>query len=151
MLRFSLVAFVVLAQTSAGAEPPQEDDAFGAALTLEVATPLPQVIAQAERYAKQPVLVRGTLTDVCQRKGCWTVIRDQGAHVRVRFKDYGFFLPKDSMGRGALVEGVVTIETLSEKEARHYEEESRQGDPDSVKGPRREVGFLASGVRLLPR
>lgn len=150
-LRLSLVLVAVLAQSSAGAEPPEERDAFGAGLTLETATPLPEVIARAEHYAKQPVLLRGKLTDVCQRKGCWTVIRDRGVQVRVRFKDYGFFLPKDSTGRGALVEGVVTIEMLSEKEARHYEEESRHGDPDAVTGPRREVGFLASGVRLLPR
>lgn len=151
VLRPCIVAFVVLAGTPAGAEPPRERDAFGAALTLEATTPLPQVVARAERYTKRPVLVRGTLTDVCQRKGCWTVLRDRGAQVRVRFKDYGFFLPKDSIGREALVEGVATIRTLSEQDARHYEEESRHGDPDSVTGPRREVGLLASGVRLLPR
>lgn len=151
MLSLSFVALFVLAQTAAGAEPAPQGDAFGAALTLEATTPLAQVVARAEHYAKRPVLVRGTLTDVCQRKGCWTVIRDGDAQVRVRFKEYGFFLPKDSIGREALVEGVATIRTLSEQDARHYEQESRHGDPDSVRGPRREVGFLASGVRLLPR
>jgi hypothetical protein len=38
---------------------------------------------------------------------------------------------------------------LSEKTARHYEEESPGGDPSKVKGPRRELGMTASGVRLV--
>ncbi len=131
------------------AEPPEAADDFGAALTLEKATPLPDVLANAERYAEQPVLIHGRLTDVCQKMGCWTVIQDQGAQVRVRFKDYGFSLPKDSIGCEAFVEGVVAVEAISEKQARHYESESRDGDPDSVKGPQRKVGFTATGVRLI--
>jgi hypothetical protein len=135
----------------AAAESPKPADSFGAALTLEEATPLASVLANAERYTSEPVLIHGRLSDVCQRKGCWTVIQDEGAHVRVRFKDYGFFIPKDATGREAFVEGIVTIETLSEDEARHYESESRDGDPDSVKGPQRQVGFMASGVRLIQK
>ncbi len=45
----------------------------------------------------------------------------------MRFKGYGFFLPVDSTGREAWVQGVV-VETPSEK-----------------------VGFTASGVRLVCR
>ena len=133
------------------AEPPEAADGFGAELTLEKTTPLADVLANVERYEKQPVLIRGRLNDVCQRMGCWMVIQDQGAQIRVRFKDYGFVIPVDSIGREALVEGVVAIETLSEKQARHYESESRDGHPDSVKGPRREVAFTATGVRLIRR
>ncbi len=144
-----LLAALVLAPDPLAAGPAKAGDDFGAGLTLEQPTPLADVLAKPERYAEQRVLIHGRLTDVCQRKGCWTVIQDHGAQVRVRFKDYGFFLPKDSTGREALVEGVVTIETLSEEEARHYESESRRGDPDSVVGPQRQVGFMASGVRLI--
>ena len=56
---------------------------------------------------------------MCPKKGCWTVLRQGDASVRVRFKDYGFFLPKDSSGKQPYVEGVVNVETLSEKTARH--------------------------------
>ena len=68
----------------------------------------------------------------------------------VRFHDYGFFLPKDAMGVRAQLEGIAEIRTLSENEARHYAAESRDGDPDSIEGPQREIGFVATGVRLLP-
>jgi hypothetical protein len=121
---------------------------FGAGVTLTEKTPLADVLAAPERYAAAPVLVEGRIADVCQKKGCWTVLTDGKNTVRVRFQDYGFFLPKDAFGATALVQGVAVIRTLSEKEARHYEAESRGGDPGAVHGEQREVGIVASGVRL---
>ena len=123
---------------------------FGAGLTLTETTPLGDVLAAPQRYEAKPVLLRGRLTDLCTKKGCWTVLADGDASVRVRFQDYGFFLPKDALGKTALAEGVATVRMLSEREARHYASESRGGDPDSIVGPQRELGFVASGVRLLP-
>ncbi len=122
---------------------------FGAGLTLERLTEIGEVARNPERYAGKPVLLRGRISEVCQRKGCWMILREGEASVRIRFKDYGFFVPKDCSGKQAYVEGIVKAETLSEKTARHYEEESPGGDPSKVKGPRRELGMTASGVRLV--
>jgi hypothetical protein len=148
------VSVVLLVSAPASAEPspgvPAGKD-FGAGLTLSLPTSLADVVLDPERFEQQPILLHGRISDVCQKKGCWTILRDGTAHVRVRFKDYAFFLPKDATGAEAFIEGIVVVETLSEKEARHYESESRNGDPESVDGPRREVGFTASGVRLLGR
>jgi len=124
---------------------------FGAGLTLTAPTALSEVVQDPERFEQQPILVHGRVADVCQRKGCWMMLRDESAHVRVHFKDYGFFVPTDSMGNEAFVEGIVTVETLSESAARHYESESRREDPDLVNGPQREVIFTATGVRLVGR
>lgn len=152
---FLVLVFVVTA-SSVFAEPSDPSPAlpsgrdFGAGLTLKQATRLADVVQSPERFSAAPVLVRGRLSDVCQRRGCWTVVRQGDVQVRVRFKDYGFFLPTDSTGSEAYIEGVVKVVTLSEKDARHYESESRNGAPESVTGPVREVEFTASGVRLLP-
>lgn len=149
----SALALALLAPV-AHADPPAKlpsGDDFGAGLSLSRPTPLAEIVGSPERFAEKPVLVRGRLADVCQRKGCWTVVRDGTAQVRVRFKDYGFFLPTDATGREAYVEGLAKVVTLSKKDARHYESESRNGDPGSITGPVREVAFTASGVRLLPR
>lgn len=124
---------------------------YGAGLTLDQVTPLAEVFAQPERFADEPVLVSGRITDVCQKKGCWTLLRDGDAEVRVRFKDYGFFLPKDCRGQQAFVEGRVQIKELSAREARHYDSESQNADAAQTTGARREVGLLASGVKLIER
>ena len=79
--------------------------------------------------------------------GVTNLFRD--AFVRVRFHDYGFFLPQDVLGADALVEGRATLRTLSEREARHLAAESRGGNPDAIEGPQRELGFVATGVRVL--
>jgi hypothetical protein len=148
-----LALILLLPAQGLAKDPPKlpAGDDFGAPIGLAAPTRLSQVVEDPDAYAGRPVLLQGTVSDVCQRKGCWTVLRDGDAHVRIRFKDYGFFLPKDATGRAIYAEGTVDVKTLSEDEARHYEEESRDGKPDEVTGPRREVGFTASGVRLLPR
>ncbi|MCG8587799.1 MAG: DUF4920 domain-containing protein [Proteobacteria bacterium] len=146
-----LLVVPLCAALGSTAEPLPPGDDFGAALTLRETTPLAAVVADPERFAGRSVLVRGRVSDVCQKKGCWTILRDGEAHVRVRFEDYGFFLPKDSLGSDAWAQGVVSVVTLSEDEARHYEAESRGGDPDRIQGPQRRVHFTASGVRLVRR
>lgn len=122
---------------------------FGAGIRLRDTTRLVEVVRHPERYAGRPVLVRAQVTDACQRRGCWIVLSDGQEGIRVRFQDYGFFLPKDSAGKLAYVEGLVASETLSEETARHYEAETEGGDPSRIRGPQQVVSFTASGVRLL--
>ena len=155
-LALALLPWLLLGAGGAREElrPPEADPeprAFGAPLELEETTRLGVVLANPERFTDTPVRIRGRLTDLCQKKGCWTVVQDGDAVARVRFRDYGFFLPPDALGRTALIEGVASIRTLSEREARHYAAESRGGDPEAIDGPQHEVGIVASGVRLLPR
>jgi hypothetical protein len=147
---FILLALVGSFTAAAGAPSaiPAGSD-FGAGLTLSEPTPLADVVREPEKFEARPVLVRGRISDVCQRKGCWVVLRDGGEQVRVRFHDYGFFLPTDIAGSEAFVEGLVKVEELSQKDARHYASESVDGNPDSITGPQREVGFTATGVRVI--
>ena len=147
----ALTLAVTLAAPPGLAEAPTESAAFldyGAGIALDSETPLATLLAEPERFTETPQLVRGRLVDICQKKGCWTVLADGQAQVRVRFADYGFFVPTDAIGRDALVEGVVTVRTLSEADAKHYAAESKHGDPDAIEGPQHEIGFLATGVRI---
>jgi len=122
---------------------------FGAGLSLKRISPLGPVLREPERFEARPLLLQGRISDVCQKKGCWTVLSQGPDSIRVRFEDYGFFLPTDCSGKQAYVEGRVVVETLSEKQARHYASESRAANPDEIHGPQREVGFIATGVRLI--
>lgn len=148
----SLVVLALVAACTAVAGAPSEIPPgrdFGAGLTLREPVSLAEVVRSPERFEARPVLLHGRISDVCQRKGCWVVLRDGGEQVRVRFHDYAFFLPTDVAGSEAFVEGLVKVEELSQEDARHYASESVAGDPDSIDGPQREVGFTATGVRLV--
>jgi hypothetical protein len=127
--------------------PAGED--FGAGITLSEVSDFGDVVSDPAKYSDAPVLVRGTISDVCQRKGCWLVLSEGAHRVQIRFADYAFFVPKDSRGKQAYVEGRVKAETLSEEEARHYAAESIDGDPSAIRGPQEVVSFTATGVRIV--
>ena len=76
------------------------------------------------------------------------VLKPGDQSVRVTFKDYGFFVPKDSAGQTAVLEGVFTVKTIPEKTAKHYAGETPGGKPDAIQGDQKELSFLASGVEL---
>jgi hypothetical protein len=146
------VALLLLLSSAAwaGAEPALPDgDDYGAGLTLEEITPLGEVVSHPELYVDRTLLLKGRIRDVCQKKGCWMVLTDGESQMRIRFADYGFFVPKDSGGKDAYVEGRAAAEEISEDEARHYEAEASNGDPSKVHGPQRVVSFTATGVRLV--
>jgi hypothetical protein len=135
--------------SSAGAAALPAGEEFGSALTLGDVTGLQDVVRRPQAYADRPVLVRARVYDVCQRKGCWMVLREGDSEVRVSFKDYGFFVPRDCTGQLAYVEGRVTSEMLGEEDARHYAGESLRDDPAQIEGPQRVVALEATGVRLI--
>ncbi|MEQ9467295.1 MAG: DUF4920 domain-containing protein [Ekhidna sp.] len=88
--------------------------------------------------------VRGVIEEVCQMKGCWMTLRnEEGANIRVTFKDYGFFVPKDISGREVIIEGVAIKEVLDEDVARHYAEDGGKEYDESM---RNSISFVAEGV-----
>ena len=46
------------------------------------------------------------ITDVCQKKGCWMVIEDNG-YMRVLMKDHAFAVDMNATGKTCDVEGVI--------------------------------------------
>ena len=77
-------------------------------------------------------------------------MRGEKESVRIRFQDYGFFLPKDCRGMVAYAEGRIAVEAMDRDEIEHYREESATGETPEARDPRRVVRFTASGVRLVP-
>ncbi len=70
------------------------------------------------------IKVRGEVVGVCKKKGCWMVITDGVDSVRVIFKDYGFFVPKDIEGYIVAAEGEAYYDTFSVAEQRHIAEDA---------------------------
>lgn len=93
----------------------------------------------------------GVVKEVCQAKGCWMkVVLDDGAEAMVRFKDYGFFMPKDSAGKEVIVNGSAFIEEMSVEDQRHYAEDAGKSEAEIavITEAKRTLGFVADGVLL---
>lgn len=97
------------------------------------------------------VQTKGKVAKVCEMKGCWMMLEDQGASMRIVFKDYSFFVSKKLVGKSVLVEGLVKRKEQSVAEQKHYLED--EGAPaakiEAVTKPLQIVYFEASGVKTL--
>lgn len=112
-----------------------------------------QLVASLEESETvSDVVVKGTVVDVCKVKGCWmTLQRDSGDAVRVTFKDYGFFVPKDIHERTVLMKGKGEIVITPVEELQHYAEDDGQSKEEIAKitEPKQEFVFEAEGVVLV--
>jgi hypothetical protein len=99
---------------------------FGEAIDKKGAIPVRKLPQKLEDDQAQDIKVKGTVTEVCQAKGCWMKIDlGDGETMRVKFKDYGFFVPKDAAGKTAIMHGVAKKEEVSVDELKHLAEGCR--------------------------
>src|ERR1700758_743678 len=97
---------------------------FGDTIALGGATPANQLLKEIRGKDSLKVKVTGIIEDVCQKKGCWMDINTgEGKTMKVRFKDYGFFIPKNAKGKTAIFEGIAYTDTVSVNELKHYAED----------------------------
>lgn len=121
---------------------------FGAPLGNSPKVTLADLVKDPGAWSGKTVRTEGVVATVCQEKGCWMVLRSGDRSIRVTFKDYGFFVPKDSAGTTAVMEGVFKVRTLPEATAKHYASETPGGKPDAIKGDQKELSLVASGVEI---
>ncbi len=126
---------------------------YGAPLGDSPKVALADLAKNAERYSGKTVRTEGVVSEVCQDMGCWMVLKTGDQSVRVSFKDHAFFLPKDSAGMAAVMEGVFSPKSASGGEAKHCDGEAAGGKRDEAKHAEakadpKELTFVASGVEL---
>ena len=136
-------------------EAPAEPQTFGEAITADGAISYQDLSSKMETEAADSVAVKftGTVQEVCQAKGCWMTIAsdDPDAEpIMVRFKDYGFFMPKDIEGKQVIVNGLAFVESMSVEDQRHYAEDggSTADELAKITTPKKTYGFEANGVLL---
>lgn len=157
MLKSLLLGFCVTAFLSACAQSPQnlgDGKHFGNTITAENATAYDEVMGKMATTDSMSMKVTGKVKEVCQKKGCWmTLVSDQPGYpeMRVTFKDYAFFMPKDLSGKRVVVEGFARVETTSVDVLRHYAEDAKKSPEEiaAITQPKREVSFEANGVLIV--
>lgn len=89
------------------------------------------------------------VNDVCQAKGCWmTLDLGNGEEAMVKFKDYGFFVPKDIAGKQVIVNGKAFVTEVPLDELRHYAEDAGKSAEEitAITEPKKTFSFEADGV-----
>lgn len=126
--------------------------AYGAAITPAGALPMSALpVALGSRDSAQVKLV-GKASAVCQAKGCWmTLPTADGKEMRVRFRDYAFFVPKDLSGHEVVVSGWAYRSTVPVAQLQHYAKDAGKTDQEiaSITQDEQQLTFLADGVRVV--
>ena len=93
--------------------------------------------------------LEGQILSTCPMKGCWMKMSIEQDTILVRFKDYGFFVPKSGAeGKSAIINGKLSVDTLSVAQLRHYAEDAGKSKEEVLKiiKPEITISFLADGV-----
>jgi len=93
--------------------------------------------------------LEGQILSTCPMKGCWMKMSVERDTILVRFKDYGFFVPKSGAeGKSAIINGKLSVDTLSVAQLRHYAEDAGKSKDEVSKivKPEITISFLADGV-----
>lgn len=154
LLSVTLTLGTLLLPLSCSAEihsKPNGWEAFGAQIPDGQPLSLTTLLSDPEQYNGKTVLLEAPIAECCQNKGCWMTFELGEQSVRVKFLDYGFFVPLDSAGHTARLEGVFAIRDIPADEARHYlEDAGHLEEAAAISEPQRGFEIVANGVLLTP-
>lgn len=128
-----------------------EETFYGDKITAEGAIPVADLNKVMGDQTEIKVKLEAPVDAVCQKKGCWMDLKTEaGEPIRVTFKDYAFFVPKDAAGKTAIVDGVAKIEETSVADLQEYAKDAGKTEAEiaAITTPKKELVFEASGVIL---
>lgn len=116
------------------------------------ATSMDEIAAEAPTG---PVVMLGTVRGVCQTKGCWMQVTPEGESqpMFVKFRDYGFFVPRNAAGRFVVIRGTPVYTEVSVEMLRHYAMDAGRTEAEilAITEPQRRVEFIADSVLIQGR
>jgi hypothetical protein len=125
---------------------------YGAPLGESPTGTLRSILGEPDRYAGKSVRVEGHVRRSCSAMGCWMELAESAAPdapaCRVMMKGHAFFVPTDSAGSSARVEGSLDLKRIPPAQVEHMEAEGAQFAHKNADGSAEEVRFVASGVEL---
>lgn len=143
----------LLALWMVGASPVSAET-YGEGVTLEEATSIADLMAAPASFEGQTVRVEGEVNAVCENMGCWMMLKDGAAEVRIKVEDGVIVFPLEAIGQRAVAQGEVTVRSM-ERAAwiswqKHLADEAGEPfDEQSVgEGPFLQVQIAGSGAEI---
>lgn len=162
MRKIVLFGSIIIALSSCGSSSKEEEvnkavdstvtaAKFGADIDEAGAISMDSLVAiiNAGSATVENVKVEGKINSACQTKGCWMAIeKNDGSTMRVSFKDYGFFVPKDCAGKTTIMLGRAFVDTTSVEDLRHFakDEGKSKEEIEKITEPEYALSFEADGV-----
>jgi hypothetical protein len=146
---FTAIALFAVAcnQTSTKNGP----ESFGSKITEDNIVSVDSVVSSLKNSSQDIASIKATgkIEAVCKNKGCWMTIANRvGKPMRITFKDYGFFVPKDCAGKTAVFEGRAYHDTTTVEMLKEYAKDDGKSKEEIEKiiAPEINYSFEATGV-----
>ncbi|AWW32280.1 DUF4920 domain-containing protein [Echinicola strongylocentroti] len=127
---------------------------YGEEFKVEGMIPLSKMLEALTTQEEVEGKISGTIQEVCVKKGCWLTLNlPNGEPMRVTFKNYGFFVPKNAHGYPVVLEGKAVKVVTDVKTLKHYAADGGASpeEIDKINEPKEEYTFVATGVLILPK
>lgn len=146
-----LILISLLISTQLFANNVKEKPFYGKEIKAQKAISLDSILGDYTKYENKDVVMEAKVKQVCGAKGCWMTLQGSEKTFRVKFHDYGFFVPLSLKDKKVWVEGEVIRKTVSISDTKHYLEDAGASKEEiaAVKKPSFEYRIVAKGVRVV--
>ncbi len=148
---FCMVSAVTYAQTDAP-QPAAPGVTYGKGATADNAITTAALSSALSTKPEFKGKVTGKVVEVCKVKGCFMrLAKDDGTSVLVQFKDYGYFMPQNIVGKTVVVDGKATLKETSVEDLQHLAKDAGKSKEEiaAITKPKKDVAIMADGVLVV--
>jgi hypothetical protein len=126
---------------------------YGKTLTADNAVKVQALAASFKGDSVYKGKITGEVVEVCTKKGCFMKLAQAGGGepIMVTFKDYGFFMPQNIVGKTVVIAGTAKVSKTSVEQLQHYAEDAGKTEKEiaAIKTPKKDVEIVADGVLVV--
>ncbi len=149
-MKYILLGFICIFSSSGLIAQNTESNIYGTEFSISEVVPVAMLFSAPSSYLDKTISLRGKITTVCQKAGCWATMGDKGEELLIKFGEHDFTIPTDLRGSvvayGTLTEKVQTVKELRQL-AREEGKNSRE--IKMITEPKIEYIFMASGLQKI--
>ncbi|KZN56272.1 DUF4920 domain-containing protein [Pseudoalteromonas luteoviolacea] len=96
-------------------------------------TPISTLLSNAQRYTTEPATIKGTVTRVCQKRGCWMQLASDKKFqtLRVKVRDGDMVFPMTAQGKTAFATGTLKVHPLTLEQTNQRRKAQNLGPVDT--------------------
>ena len=148
-----LIALTTVAFAQENIKPAKVGVQYGKAINNKNAISVQKLENTLKSKKEYTGKIEGEVIGVCKKKGCFLTLKRQGQEepIMVRFKDYGYFVPTDIIGKTVVLQGKAKVKELSVKQLQHNAEDAGKSAEEIAKitQPKTDINIVADGVLVV--
>ena len=144
----NILLLIILFSYSIQSQQDNEISFYGDKINFENISEFSEI---KSNVSNNSIKIEGDILSSCPKKGCWMEVKFDTDTVFVKFKDYGFFVPKTGIkGKQILMSGKIFRDTISVERLRHYAEDANKSkeEIELISKPEYKINMIASAVAI---